>query len=445
MDDFNKRWDSFAVYLPSIQKAYAKSVYGPTPTDRSLPTGLKLRDLNFLNPKSKLWHYKYALYSAGQFKVGERQADIVTNRDELATTVLGDSGGFQIGKGTLQGFDALKKCRTADEVCKRWRDAKDVKQWIVNWLELHSNYAMTIDMPLWAKLPQNAGTPFHKCSVQQLIDLSVENLEFIARNQQGNTKWLNVIQGVTEADMKLWWDAVKGYKLGGWALAGSVGWRGGIGTVTKQLLMMRDEGALREGQDWIHVLGVSQPKWAVLLSAMQRGLREHVNPNIRFSYDSASPNILAGRYSSVAMYPNYTKDANTWAFRVVKAPHAIAYSKQTPEFHFPHSSPVGDLLKLHHLNIKGERYSRIHYDEITYHLLTHHNTWVYVRALLEANELAFMEKEDAKQFVPTNLLNCIHLIQELIGTKKWQTKWSANKRLFDSVDKLNDAANIEVG
>ena len=117
MDDFNKRWDNFAVYLPSIQKGYAKAASRADDKTRTMPKDVTLRSLNFLNPKSKLWHYKYALYSAGQFKIGEQQSDIVTTRDEKQTVILGDSGGFQIGKGTLAGFTALNKLKTADEVC----------------------------------------------------------------------------------------------------------------------------------------------------------------------------------------------------------------------------------------------------------------------------------------------------------------------------------------
>ena len=124
MDELNKRWDDYAVYLPSIQKAYAKLANSTTDKNRTLPNGVNLKSLNFLNPKSKLWHFPNALYSVGQFKLGETQGDIVTNRDIKNTLILGDSGGFQIGKGTLAGFTALDKCKTADEVCAQALSAR---------------------------------------------------------------------------------------------------------------------------------------------------------------------------------------------------------------------------------------------------------------------------------------------------------------------------------
>jgi hypothetical protein len=441
MDDFNKRWDNFAVYLPSIQKGYAKavSVEGEKARDkkRPMPKDITMRSLDFLNPKNKLWHYKYALYSAGQFKIGEAQSDIVTTRDEKQTVILGDSGGFQIGKGTLAGFTALNKLKTADEVCNAWRNASDLKKWIVNWLETHSDYAMTLDMPLWAQLPQNKNTPFHKCSTQQLIDLTVENLEFIKRNKRGNTKWLNVIQGTNSKDMKQWWDAIKGYRFGGWALAGDTGWRGGSMAVVTQVLMMRDEGAFEKGMDWLHVLGVSQTKWAVILSAIQRGLRKSTNPNLRISFDSASPNILAGKFEQLAVYPKFTKKEDSWVVSAVRCPSAKIYVDSKDEFAFPFPSPLGDKLKLSHLNVKYDKYSNVRFDAVTQAFLTHHNTWVYVRAMLEANELAFLDRADAEQFVPQNLLACLHLIEELMCVKNWKTRITNNKRLFDAVDKMS--------
>ena len=125
--------------------------------------------------------------------------------------------------------------------------------------------------------------------------------------------------------MKLWWDAVKKFRFGGWALAGDTGWRGGVGAVVKQVMMMRDEGAFEVGQDWMHVLGVSQSKWAVLLTAIQRGIRAKCNSNFRVSFDSASANILAGKFQQVAIYPTYTNKADSWSIGAVRCPNDKVY------------------------------------------------------------------------------------------------------------------------
>ena len=237
--------------------------------------------------------------------------------------------------------------------------------------------------------------------------------------------------------MKLWWDAVKGYRFSGWALAGNVGWRGGTEAVLNQVLMMRDEGAFEKGLDWLHVLGVSQLKWAVILTAIQRGLRASTNPNLRVSFDSASPNILAGKFEQVAKYPKFTSKEDSWVVSAVRVPNAKVYVDSGDKYPFPFQSPIGDKLKLSHINVKNKRFSNVRFDEVSQTLLTHHNTYVYVRAMLEANELAFLDKADAQQFVPQNLLNCLHLIEELLSSKKWKTKLTANKKLFDAVDKMS--------
>lgn len=433
--DLTPRWDKFAVYLPAMQYHYASAVdNNKLLKGRDFPKELKLTDLDFLNTKSKLWHYGYALYSAGQFTDALPKACAVTNRDKNKTTVLGDSGGFQIGKGTLRGTEHLKRAKTSAEVCQLWRESGDIRKWIVQWLEANSDYAMTIDMPLWAQSPSNSKTPFHKCSVQELIDLSIGNLEFIKRNARGKTKWLNVLQGTTEQDSKQWWNAVKGYRMGGWALAGNVGWRGGLENVLRYVLTMRDDNAFDKGQDWMHVLGVSQPTWAVLLTAIQRAIRQHCdNDKFRVSYDSASPFQAGGRYQKVVRYPKFTKDVASWAMTMHEAPVNPIYADSGSDYHFPYSSPIGDLLTLNHLNIRGGEFQRGAYDTVSNHLLTNHNVWVYVRSFLEANELTFMRASEADKAVPQNLIDMCAFIEHILGEDTWQAKLKKERLLLADV------------
>jgi hypothetical protein len=429
------RWDKFAVYLPAMQYHYASAVdNNKLIKGRDFPKDIKLTDLDFLNLKSKLWHYGYALYSAGQFTDARPKACAIQNRNREHTTVLGDSGGFQIGKGTLRGTEHLKKAKSSAEVCELWRQSGDIRKWIVQWLEANSDYAMTIDMPLWAKFESNSKTPFHKCSVQELIDLSIGNLDYIKRNARGKTKWLNVLQGTTPKDSKQWWDAVKSYRMGGWALAGNVGWRGGLENVLYYVLTMRDDNAFDKGQDWMHVLGVSQPTWAVLLTSIQRAIRKHCdNSEFRISYDSASPFQAGGRYQKVVRYPKFTKDVASWAMTMHEAPVNPIYADTGSDYHFPYSSPIGDLLTLNHLNIRGGEFQRGAYDTVSNHLLTNHNVWVYVRSFLEANELAFMQASEADKAVPQKLIDMCAFIEDILGEERWQAKLKKEKLLLADV------------
>jgi hypothetical protein len=443
--DLSPRWENFAVYLPAMQFHYANAVNNTKPVkDREFPAGIKMSDLDFLNPKSKLWHYKYALYSAGQFNDASPKACCVSNRDRDNTVILGDSGGFQIGKGTLKGTEKFKKTNSANEICEVWRNSGDIRKRIVNWLDANSDYAMTIDMPLWARDAANKDTPFHKCSVEQLIDLSVENLDYIRRYSNGNTKWLNVLQGTNPKDSKQWWDAVKHYRMGGWALAGGVGWRGGLDNVLHYVLLMRDDNAFTKGLDWVHVLGVSQPTWAVLLTAIQKALRKTCkNPNLRFSYDSASPFQAGGRYQQVVRYPKFTSDMKSWAMSAHEAPvNPIYAGKKGENFHFPYASPIGDLLTLNHLNIRGGEFQRGAYDSVSNHILTNHNVWVYVRSFLEANELAFMHSSEADKAVPQKLLDACAFIEDIIGQQNWQAKLKKEQKLLAELFKKTATKDV---
>ena len=434
--DLTPRWENFAVYLPAMQYPYASAVDSNKMLgDREFPASIKLTDLDFLNPKSKLWHYGYALYSAGQFTDARPRACCVTNRDRTKTTVLGDSGGYQIGKGTLKGTEHFKKAKSADQVCDMWRDSGDVRQRIVRWLDAHSDYAMTIDMPLWARAPANSKTPFHKCTVEQLIELSVDNLDYIKNKSDGSTKWLNVLQGTNAKDSEQWWDAVKNYQMGGWALAGSVGWRGGLESVLHYVMLMRDDNAFEKGQDWLHVLGVSQPTWAVLLTALQRGILKHCkNPKLKVSYDSASPFQAGGQRQQVVRYPKFTKDTASWVMTAHEAPvNPIYAGKNGAKFHFPYSSPLGDLLTLDQLNVRGGEFNSKSLDTIGTHILTNHNCWVYVRSFLEANELAFMHKSEADKAVPQKLLETCAFIEDLLGVDAWQAKLKKHHKLLVDV------------
>ena len=53
--------------------------------------------------------------------------------------------------------------------------------------------------------------------------------------------------------------------------------------VLKRLITMRNDELL-QNKDWIHFLGTSKLEWGVMLTSIQRQLREHINPNITVSF-----------------------------------------------------------------------------------------------------------------------------------------------------------------
>ena len=119
-----------AIFLPAIQPTYAKVPFRNQKSiaGRPWPEKLRLKDLDFLNPSSRLFSIKYALASAGLF-AKERGANMVTKRDREKTVIIGDSGGYQIIGGALDHRKA------------------DVRNKMLRWLEDNCDWSMTLDVP----------------------------------------------------------------------------------------------------------------------------------------------------------------------------------------------------------------------------------------------------------------------------------------------------------
>jgi len=171
----------------------------------------------------------------------------------------------------------------------------------------------------------------------------------------------------------------------------------------------------------------------VIFSAIQRQLW-NVNPDLRISYDSASPFQTVGKYQKLVRYPKYTHDLKSWVMSISPSPIGSGYCDAN-HFHFPHGSPIGDLLTLDHLSILGGSYEANPTDKTTWILLLNHSLYIYIRAFLEANELAFMKRSDAEYFVPEELLNVIDFIGDVFESPNWDGKIKNHKKLLDDVFK----------
>lgn len=422
---------AYATYLPAVNAGYAKCVSSALPQGRRFPNGYGLKDLAFWEPNN-LWHYPFALHSIGQFKVGDYPSNAITKRNRLNSTLIGDSGGFQIGMGTMTGLQHVQRnqMKPADAI-NAWSREVDARQWITNWLQSKCDYSMTIDMPLWAMGKKGKNSPFHLCTADQLIDATVKNLREIDQNAHPESKWLNVIQGGQSiSDTIKWWDAVKWFRRGGWALAGSAGASGGLHNMLLVLLHMRDEGAFAEQQNWLHVLGVSTPFWAVALTAIQKALRAS-NPEIVVSFDSSSPFQSGGRYEVVCLTPNYTRQLKSWSIATVEAPQRPSYASANNMKLFPYrQSPLGQIMLVNHLNVREGMWEKRTFDTISNIMLMNHNTWVYLDAFKTANDLVDRRGVGS---VPPSFLKAVDFIAHVFSVQNWRTELANNKQFLDSV------------
>ncbi|EZP73667.1 hypothetical protein BV96_01110 [Sphingomonas paucimobilis] len=396
-----------AIYLPAISANYAD--FARNGAFKRKVGGLIPADLDFLDPSNRYLAYPFALYSAGQvIRTPNKlpKACMVAQRDRNETIVLGDSGGFQVSRGTIE----FEKDTTARRMLK--------------WMEGVADWSMVMDFPTGG-----IGPGFMKPHVERLIaeghDLKamskangqsldfnacllqtqINNDQFVAERTAGATGLLNVLQGRNEAESKTWYDAVKHYPFEGVAFAGAH--QNHFSLLLRRLYDLHIDGLLHKC-GWVHVLGVSTLDVGCLLTKVQRCVRQYWGyENFQISFDSASPFINA---ANNGMIIGQTLDAYGWTIRtagiatVAEADlnrtvgdfcasklnrktdhlgrHMVAASTATGD-----GITMGDLC-VGKAKIAGQR-DRSGLDTDSSYLLMHHNVQAFVAAHAKAHDVFF--------------------------------------------------------
>ena len=203
MRDLSKRHSDYATFLPAISGFFTEllgrcnSVDGYIPDGR-VPKGFEhgFAGMNFLDKEKGYYYYDKALYSAGHAYLDlDRSAvmeHIIHERNKNETVIVGDSGGFQIGKGVIK-FDWENFFEKPSDAGYKG-DADRVRARILAWLENTADWSMTFDVPSWACKPgfrEKTGlNNFDEC-----LKCTTYNLEWFKDNRLGKTKFLNVLQG----------------------------------------------------------------------------------------------------------------------------------------------------------------------------------------------------------------------------------------------------------
>jgi len=433
----------YAVYLPAISSFYSTYVAKQrleefVPADR-IPKGFDrgIEGMNFLNEEQGYFTYKYALYSAGHAQLDLQkslvQESMIQQRDRGNTMILGDSGGYQIGKGVLK-FDWLDF---------EGVEATKTRQKILEWLELTADWSMMLDVPTWAcdhiHSPKTGLKTFEDC-----LDKTRFNNDYFLQNRLGQTKWLNVLQGGDWDTAEAWYQGVKefsdpkgkyaGKEAEGWAMGGANMCKMPI--TLKRLMTLREDGLL-EGKDWMHFLGTAQLDWSCYLTLIQRQIKKHINENFTISFDCASP-FIATAHGLV--YTNAQHTNKRWSVIMDKAPDTKALS-QNFDVPFPFESELGNRLSIGDIcwykpgmlnKIKTE--GKTSWDSFSYALMMGHNVECHIKAVQRAQQLMDIEcakhKPDWRQWgvegkkeiefsdwVPRKILYFATFIEELFNTK----------------------------
>ena len=438
----------YAVFLPAISNFYNTFISkqrvseGTHIPKERIPAGFDrgVEGLNFINPEEGYFTYPTALYSAGHAcldmnKVADRDSMCV-NRDRKFSTIVGDSGGYQLGKGIIK-FD--------------WKDfegnkANEVRSNILNWLELTADWSMTLDVPSWAaddlNSPKTGLTSFKDC-----LDGTVYNNKFFQKNRLGQTKFLNVLQGDDWESACTWYEAVKDFEFEGWAM-------GGINmcdmeVMLKRLIIMRDEKKL-DGKDWMHVLGTSQLDWACFLTQVQRQVRKNINENFTISFDSASAFLST---ANGLVYTHNLFTPKRWSYIMEKAPDDKKLKGSDIPFQF--KSAIGERLEMKDICWYGEgdlnknnKEGKTSWDSFSYTLMMAHNVYNHIRAVQIANDMNDIERlkhqpdpkawmkvknadntDEPSEFVPRNILYFNTLVEQVF-TSETPMEVISNARAF---------------
>jgi hypothetical protein len=328
----------YAVFLPATSGFYStfigKQRYSnyvdPTRVPAAWRSGVE--SLNYLEPEKGEFYYKWCLYSAGHANLdltkSDESEDMFRNRDRATSWVLGDSGGFQIGKGVWEADWKDPNCPKA---------AKKRSQ-VLTWMDSLMDYGMCLDIPAWvARSPAGrAATGIN--TYAEAVQGTYINNDYFVNNRNGNCKFLNVLQGENHPDADDWYDRMKKYcdttqygdrAFNGWAMGGQN--MCDVHLVLKRLIALRHDGLLEKGQhDWMHFLGTSKLEWACLLTDIQRAVRKYHNENFTISFDCASP-FLATANGQIYIQTEL-EDRTKWVYRMVPSADNKKYHNDTRLF-----------------------------------------------------------------------------------------------------------------
>lgn len=260
-----------------------------------------------------------------------------------------------------------------------------------------------------------------------MIDLTVDNLRFLDSNRGSTgTKFINVLQGEDEAEEDYWYSKVRDFPSEGWAYGSEVG-TGGLYRVLKRTLRLRDDGVLGGHQHaWLHILGLSQLRWAVVLTAIQQGVEKTVGAPLTVSFDSSTPFLSAGQFQKFASPPRLTQDLGSWTIQYRPFPVGYESANFKKDEPFPSGSPLSGLLTVGDMNPKTSPYAASTFGPLSTHILCNHNAYVTIRAIRDANTLAF-ELNTAPQAIS----DAVGVIRDIFDKEEWNSMLDEKRAVFE--------------
>lgn len=418
MKHFDYKTLDIAPYLPSMQTNYTQFDLN---YKRQLPSPLSNADLNFISGKSKLWNCDYALYSSGRLDSAQiLRHDMIAHRDERTGVIVGDSGGFQLGTGVIANKDEREHLVRFEDNPQaqfdNWQHC-GFRERTLRWLEKYTDYAMTLDMVLWTNqtINPNSKSQIRNLSIQQLIDLSVDNLRYFSDNRGKagkSTKFLSVLQDVGNGTGEAWYQAVKDFEFEGWALGSETKDR--MADVVVWLKRLLNEGKLDKAE-WIHVLAASPIINQVLLTAVQRALSKQLNRNLTISLDSSSPMQLAGVNKKLCGLTDLTDNLGDWRIPTNTLEQTVKIARREIAAPLPSYSPFAKYCDYADIVVNKDWYADNRTDTLSEIMLVNHNIYMFHLNGIRATQLALDGIGEGT--VPTLLADAIGAIENYFASE----------------------------
>ena len=454
---FDAAGEPYAYFLPATSGFYStyigKQRYSNYVDPARIPASfgpMGIEAMNYLNPNAT-FYFDHCLYSAGHANLDltkpDPSEDMFRNRDRSTSWVLGDSGGFQIGKGVWEGEwndpdGPVVAQRMAEAVARgvelvpqlhptghpktdkngnpkhtkidhvkiyqaKLDAAQKKRGQVLAWMDALMDYGMVLDIPAWVGRSPVGAKNSGVGSYPQAVAATKYNNEYFIKHRTGACKFLNVLQGENHDQADDWYQQMKDFcdpkkydkPFNGWAMGGQN--MCDVDLVLRRLVVLKFDGLLEQGhQDWMHFLGTSKLEWALLLTDIQRAVRKYHNPDFTISFDCASP-FLATANGQIYVQTEIT-DREKWLYRMLPSLDNKKYSKDTRLFqdvvvqdgHFKSftTSPLMDGVEVKDICIYGPndvnkigKVGKTSWDSFTYAIMMGHNVWLHLNSVQEAN------------------------------------------------------------
>jgi hypothetical protein len=406
--DLTATQSDYAVFLPALSGFYAtyvgKQRYDNYVDVNRIPSNFTngIESLNYLDPNKGIFNYGFTLYSAGHAELDVNKfspkEDMIRNRNRSTSWMLGDSGGFQIGKGVWEGDWKNPSCPKAQKK----------REQVLSWMDAYMDYGMILDIPAWVARSPAGQKATGITTYAEAVQGTYINNDWFINNRNGNCKFLNVLQGENHADAEDWYQRMKKYcdpkqypneHFNGWSMGGQN--MCDLHLALRRIVSLRFDGLLEQGvQDFMHFLGTSKLEWACILTDIQRAVRKYHNPNFTITFDCASP-FLATANGQIYIQ-NETADRSKWTYRMVPSVDNKKYAQDSRLFRDAvlqdgifsnfENSPVTEQLKVSDVCIyapgdlnKIGKEGKTSWDSFSYAIQMGHNVWSHINAVQEAN------------------------------------------------------------